>query len=152
MTSPVGLRDRKKAATRAALSAAAVRLTKQFGLESVTSEAIAAEAGVSTRTFHNYFASKEEAVLHEIESTVLDWVQALRDRPQDEPNCDSLESLARQVVSAPLSEHDELCAVPRLLEETPALMANRVLDNVTRSFVEVIAERTGTVIVRDLFP
>lgn len=152
MTSAIGLRDRKKAATRAALSAAAVRLAKEFGLESVTSEAIAAEAGVSTRTFHNYFASKEEAVLHEIELVVQDWVEMLRNRPAGEPIWDSLEWLALEVVSAPLSELEGMCAVPRLLEETPALMAKRVHDNVSRMFGEVIAERTGTDIDRDLYP
>jgi AcrR family transcriptional regulator len=152
MTSAIGLRDRKKAATRAALSAAAVRLAKEFGLESVTSESIAAEAGVSTRTFHNYFASKEEAVLHEIELAIQVWVDMLRNRPAGEPIWDSLESIAREVVSAPISELEELCAVPRLLEETPALMAKRVQDNVSRMFGEVIAERTGTDIDRDLYP
>ncbi|WP_068269470.1 TetR/AcrR family transcriptional regulator [Aldersonia kunmingensis] len=152
MTSEIGLRDRKKAATRAALSAAAVALAKEFGLESVTSEAIAAEAGVSTRTFHNYFASKEEAVLHEIELVVQDWVELLRNRPVDEPIWDSFEWLACEVVSAPVNELEELCAVPRLLEETPALMAKRVHDNVSRMFGEFIAERTGTDIDRDLYP
>ncbi|MCX5042120.1 TetR/AcrR family transcriptional regulator [Aldersonia sp. NBC_00410] len=152
MTSALGLRDRKKAATRAALSGAAVRLAKEFGLESVTSEAIAAEAGVSTRTFHNYFASKEEAVLHEIELEIQGWVEMLRNRPADEPILDSFEYIAHEVVSAPLGELEEMCAVPRLLEETPALMAKHVQDNVSRMFGEVIAERTGTNIDRDLYP
>lgn len=59
-----GLREAKKQQTRAALAAAAERLaTTRGGMVQVTVEDIAAEAGVSPRTFFNYFASKEEAFL-----------------------------------------------------------------------------------------
>lgn len=60
---PVGLRERKKAARRGALVAAALRLVDRDGLDGATVEAICAEAGVSTRTFFNYFESKDDAVL-----------------------------------------------------------------------------------------
>ena len=154
MNCRVSLRDRKKAATRAALGAAAARLARQLGLEAVTSEAIAAEAGVSTRTFHNYFSSKEEAVLHEIDLSVQRMVQALRDRPIDEPIWDSLEHLAIELLSAPDSELDDLVAVARLVEESPALMATRLRmhEQITRVLGEAIAERTGTDVDRDLYP
>src|SRR5580700_6281130 len=52
-----GLRERKKLATRQALSSAALRLAIERGLENVTTE-----ADVALRTFRNYFASKYEAV------------------------------------------------------------------------------------------
>jgi AcrR family transcriptional regulator len=57
-----GLRERKKLAVRRALSSAAVRLAVERGLENVTIEDITAEAGVSVRTFGNYFSSKYEAI------------------------------------------------------------------------------------------
>src|ERR1700733_14699361 len=57
-----GLRERKKLATRKALSDAALRLAIERGLENVTIEDITAEANVALRTFRNYFASKYEAV------------------------------------------------------------------------------------------
>ena len=59
---PSGLRERKKAATRQALGLAAMRLAIERGLDNVLVEDIADAAGVSTRTFNNYFASKYEAI------------------------------------------------------------------------------------------
>jgi AcrR family transcriptional regulator len=59
----LGRRDRKKRQTRAAIEQAAVSLVAEAGLSQVTVEAIAERADVTTRTFFNYFADKEDAVL-----------------------------------------------------------------------------------------
>ncbi|WP_440710597.1 TetR/AcrR family transcriptional regulator [Herbiconiux sp. YIM B11900] len=58
-----GLRERKKRETATAIERAAVDLVSRFGLTEVTVEAISAQAGVTSRTFFNYYASKEDAVL-----------------------------------------------------------------------------------------
>jgi AcrR family transcriptional regulator len=62
-TSEPGLRERKRAETRDRLETAAVTLVLRDGLEHATLDAICESADVSTRTFFNYFDSKEDAVL-----------------------------------------------------------------------------------------
>jgi AcrR family transcriptional regulator len=58
-----GLRERKKRATREALRAAALRLALERGPENLRVDDIAEAAGVSPRTYNNYFASREQAIV-----------------------------------------------------------------------------------------
>jgi AcrR family transcriptional regulator len=60
---PPRLRERRKAETWAALHDAAASLAVESGVEQTTVEAIAERAGVSPRTFFNYFRAKEDAIL-----------------------------------------------------------------------------------------
>jgi AcrR family transcriptional regulator len=58
-----GLRDRKRAATRARIEAAAIDLVLKDGLEAATVEAISERADISARTFFNYYDGKDAAIL-----------------------------------------------------------------------------------------
>lgn len=57
------LRERKKTETWAAIHEAAATLARQDGADQASVEAIAKSAGVSPRTFFNYFRTKEDAIL-----------------------------------------------------------------------------------------
>lgn len=63
MTSSVGLRERKRAATRQRIVRAAQLGSLEHGLDGVTVEAIARAADISPRSFFNYFPSKEAAIV-----------------------------------------------------------------------------------------
>ncbi len=77
--------------TREALvQAAMVRFLAQ-GVEDTSAEQIAADAGVSLRTFYRHFASKHDLLFADY--TGLTWFRtALEARPADEPVIDSVQS------------------------------------------------------------
>lgn len=96
-----GLRERNKARTRQALLEAARELAGERGLDRVTIEDITERAGVSRRTFFNYFAGIEALVAESTavplqriaeaflrrppaEDPLAAVVSALRDRPLDD--------------------------------------------------------------------
>ena len=60
----MGLRERRRRQTSADIRDAAVRLARDRGFDKVTIEGICTEAGISTRTFFNYFPNKESAIAY----------------------------------------------------------------------------------------
>ncbi|MFC9946794.1 TetR family transcriptional regulator [Streptomyces pratensis] len=84
-TSGPGLRERKKQATRRAIAEAAVRLAAEHGVENVTVEAISEAAGVSPRTFFNYFPSHDDAFVL-VDDEVGERIrESVRRAPADRP-------------------------------------------------------------------
>src|SRR4051794_35704611 len=125
-TAEPGLRERKKAATRQSLHDAAVRLATEHGPDRITVEAIADEAGVSRRTFSNYFGSKEEALMYGDFRRVHGLIAAVRARPAGEAPWAALAAAAARFTSE-LGELDpQLVAQGRLLRTHPALIAAQV--------------------------
>jgi len=86
----LGLRERKKRATRLALQHAALELVTSRGLDCVTVEDITDAVGVSPRTFFNYFATKEDALVDADPYLVEVLVARLQARPLNEPPLISL--------------------------------------------------------------
>src|SRR5689334_8227765 len=77
--------------TREALRQAAVVRFLAQGVEDTSAEQIAADAGVSLRTFYRHFSSKHDLLFADY--TGLTWFRAaLEARPADEPVIDSVQS------------------------------------------------------------
>ncbi|MCU1482229.1 MAG: hypothetical protein JWQ19_3015 [Subtercola sp.] len=60
---PPSLRERKKRETRIAIHESALRLVAENGVEGASVDAICSEAGVSGRTFFNYYPTKFAAIV-----------------------------------------------------------------------------------------
>ncbi|MEV5716533.1 TetR family transcriptional regulator [Amycolatopsis mediterranei] len=159
-TDRAGLRDRKKQQTRIALSWAAIRLTVERGYDNVRIEDIAAEAGVSTRTFSNYFGSKGEAIVARHYERARAIAAALRERPAEEPIWDAITqaALAGFALGEPVPEGQG--ATPEWVEGLRLMVAEPTLQGefqkaaapAEAEFALAVAARTGTDPARDVYP
>ncbi|WKX16763.1 TetR/AcrR family transcriptional regulator [Streptomyces sp. HUAS CX7] len=138
-----GLRERKKRATRAALAEAAVRLAAEHGTEKVTVEAISAAAGVSVRTFFNYFDSRDDAFVVVDADAGARMRRAVLDAPAE---LSPLEAL-REAMAAELAEAEQQHELWRLhakvLHASPHLLARGVGAHMAAEadLADAIAER-----------
>jgi AcrR family transcriptional regulator len=125
-----GLRERKKRETRRAINLAALDLVEERGYAAVTTEEIAARAGVSARTFFNYFPSKEAAVIGTTAEELEAYAAALEEDVDGESPLEALRRILAGML-APASIDRELRAKRRriLLGEpalAPALVGNNI--------------------------
>jgi len=139
-----GLRERKKAKTRAAIREAAMALFEQQGYGATTVEQIAEAAEVSPSTFFRYFPAKEDVVLTD------DWdpliVDVIRAQPPEVSAADALLAGIRTLIERATPQ--EWAAEHRrqqLFQATPELRARYVsqLTAAIEMFARVLAERAG---------
>jgi AcrR family transcriptional regulator len=83
------LRTRKREETRAALVEAAYALVRDAGFDGLTAEGVADRAGVSRRTFFNYFPSVESVLTASVREFFASVGDRLEARPTDEDVLDS---------------------------------------------------------------
>ncbi len=119
-----GLRDRKKEATRRAISDVATVLFAEHGFEAVSIAQVAAAAGVAKMTVTNYFARKEDLVFdrHEQMVGLLAEVVASRkpgETPLDAVRRDYFDAVERQDVTLGISG----IGFARMVENSPTLLA-----------------------------
>jgi AcrR family transcriptional regulator len=145
----MGLRERKKLATREALCEAAVRLALAHGPENVRVPDIAAEADVSPRTFNNYFSSVPEAICAMVAEQMLRLPGLFRERPAAEPLAEAITSAIVEVHTSHVYEKELI----RLIITSPVLRGEFFKTIVARenALADAIAERVGSP-PGDLFP
>jgi AcrR family transcriptional regulator len=143
---PAGLRERKKVATRKALGIAAMRLAVERGLDNVLVEDIADAAGVSPRTFNNYFSSKHEAICALGFDRAMRIGAALRERPAGEPLWDAITAaVMSEYGSADRALGEDWMTGVRLVTQEPALRGEylKVQAMTQYSLAEAIGLRMG---------
>lgn len=100
----------KSERTRSALRATALRHFVADGFEAASVTAIAAEVGVTERTFYRHFATKDEVLFADLAEGLAWFRTAIRSRPADE---DLVHAVYESLSSAPTD--------PRLLVEVARL-------------------------------
>lgn len=141
---PVGLRERKKLKTRAALQAEAIRLFLKKGFAQTTIEEIAAAAEVSPSTFFNYFSSKEDLVLQDDLDPVI--IAAFNAQPPELGPIAALRAAMNSTFSAITPE--ELAMVRQrtaLVQRDPEVRAAMLSQfaGMVEQIAEVLAPRAG---------
>jgi AcrR family transcriptional regulator len=142
--SAMGLRERKKIKTHAAIQREALRLFREQGYDATTVEQIAEAAEVSPSTFFRYFRTKEDVVLYDVLDPVmiaafkaqpadLSPIQALRAAFRDVYDCLSVEELTQQRERAAL-----FLSVPELRGAWMSELAGTI-----QLLTGLIAERSG---------
>lgn len=141
----MGLRERKKEATRVALRDAALRLALERGPENVRVADIADAAGVSLRTYNNYYSSREHAIIAAItavrEERIVDAILA---QPREV-------SLSEAVTGAIADQYADSGAEARdallMITTSPALRSSYA-DSATlseRAMADAIMERAKAI-------
>ena len=153
---PMRRRDWQREQTRLDLAFAAFELAREEGLANVRVPQIAEAVGVSTRTFNNYFSSKEAAIVWPTTLRGARMAGDLAARPDGEPLAEALiEVVAGQYGPAGQEGMPAgwLDGVRTLVAAEPALHGEYLKAQAVgeRALAEVIARRTGFA-VGDLEP
>ena len=141
---PVGLRERKKARTRASIRREALRLFREQGYQATTTEQIAAAAEVSPSTFFRYFPTKEDVVLQDDLEPLL--IEALEHQPRELSIVAAIR-VALRTVTATLDQEkwEQIRQAAELGMTVPEIRA-RAMDDFSRTVTLMaggVAKRTG---------
>ena len=138
-------RGRPPGTSRRELELIALRLFTEQGFDNTTIDQIAAEAGVSKRTFFRYFSSKASVLWSEFDSEVDTIRRALADVPAEVPMMDAIR---RAVVAAnhyQAQDVAELRMRMNLIGSIPALQSSAAIyyDAWERAISDFTAIRIG---------
>ncbi|MFE9856178.1 TetR family transcriptional regulator [Streptomyces sp. NPDC005780] len=150
----LGLRERKKRATRDALADVALRMAAARGIDHVTVEAVTDAVGVSVRTFFNYFPCLEDAITRPRHESAERTRRAVLNAPEHLTALEALcEALAQELAQVE-EDHERWELQMAVLRTSPSLLpgflAAQGADE--RALVAVLAERLGQDPETDLQP
>ncbi len=92
------LRERKREETARSLARAAYGIVREQGVDGVTAEAVAERAGVSRRTFFNYFPSVESVLT----ASVAELLEAAATRLEQRPEGEDIATSVLAVIDDPV--------------------------------------------------
>ena len=141
---PDGLRERKKARTRASIREHALRLFRENGYQRTTVEKIAEAAEVSASTFFRYFPTKEDIVLQDDMDTRM--IEALDRQPARLGPLTAVRAAAREVFASYTQADLDLLQETTVLTMTVPEVRARAMDEFARTISvisEALAKRTG---------
>jgi len=130
----------KSQRTRAALRAAALEHFVAHGFEAASVPAIAAQVGVTERTFYRHFATKDEVLFDDVGEAFAWFAQALHARPGDE---DLAQSVLVSLAASP-TDPELLTEIARLRSE---LLGPERIGRVFRDRQGVVAREVRSLLV-----
>jgi mycofactocin system transcriptional regulator len=138
-----GRRGRPPGTSARALELIALRLFSEQGFEETTVEQIAAEAGVSRRTFFRYFDAKSDVLWHEFDGEVAELREAFARVPQDVATMDAIREVVVGVNRYRVEDVPELRARINLIGRVAALQASAAphYDAWERTISDFVARR-----------
>nr|SBO95193.1 Transcriptional regulator, TetR family [Nonomuraea gerenzanensis] len=141
----LGRRDRKKLETRAALEHAALTLVAERGLAAVTVEDIAEAVDVSSRTFFNYFPSKEDALIGSGQAAADELCDRLNAVPERVPVLEALRLMARAEAERLQEQPERWLLRLKVFEQNPSLLPRLVASGseTERAVTAAVARRAG---------
>ncbi len=118
-----GVRERKRRETRQLIANVALRLFLANGYDNTTLDAIAAEAGISRRTFFSYFKSKDDIILFGLEADLATLVADLLKTSPDVAPFDAVRDVMVKRIARYTSE--EMLAIDTLMLSSESLIARK---------------------------
>src|SRR5215470_880274 len=141
---PCGLRERKKARTRAAIREHALRLFREQGYQRIIVEQIAAAAEVSPSTFFRYFPTKEDLVLQD--DMDIRMVEAFERQPAGLGAIAAIRGAIREVISSYNEAYLDVIWEATTLTMTVPEVRARAMDEFGRTIAVIsgaLAKRAG---------
>lgn len=152
----LGRRERKKAETRWAIREAALERALDLGVENLTVPAITEAVDIAPRTFFNYFACKEDALVVDGAQSAAELREQILARPLGEAPLATLRAALTGTDSMLAAEagREQSLARQRLIQEHPSLMARQLAQYavIEHALAEALAERMGADPDLDLRP